>query len=363
MIARPARQFLFIIKFIFMYLKSLNGKSLSAVVMVIIFTFTSCKKDFPPIFKGGHSHSGEPTVLVAGYESNGTFNVAKYWIDGQEIKLSDGTRDASANSMVVSNNDVYIAGSDSGAVYWKNNNEIRLSGDNATSIFVSGNDVYIAGTHDSKAVYWKNGTEIALDITNVYGNFNNAAANSIFVSGKDVYAAGYDGPNAVYWKNGTEIYLTPTTTTIAGYVHTYSVYVKGSDVYVVGYSNFAGSVFPMVWFWKNDVLVPFGQVGTDGQGNAVLVSGSDVYVAGMEVSAPAYLQTAAYWKNGNVVLLPGGGLPAYAKSIFVSGNDVYLAGFEDIAFQMSYAVYWKDGVETKLTDGTHAATANSIVVK
>jgi hypothetical protein len=347
-----------------MYFKSLNGKLLSAFAWVIMFTFTSCIKDIPPIFKGGHSHSGTPNVFVAGYESNGTHNVAKYWVDGQEIKLSDGTHDASANSMVVSNNDVYLAGSDSGAVYWKNNNEIRLSGDNATSIIMSGNDVYVAGTHDFKAVYWKNGTEVPLENTNLYGDFNNTAANSIFVSGQDVYAAGYEGPNAVYWKNGTEIYLTTTTTTVAGFVHTYSIYVKGSDVYIVGYSNFAGSVFPMVWFWKNDVLLPVSSVTTNGQGNMVLVSGNDVYVAGMAVSAPPeYLQTAAYWKNGNLVVLPGSGLPAYAKSIFVSGNDVYLAGYEDVAYQMAYAVYWKNGVEIKLTDGTHGASANSIVIK
>ena len=86
-----------------MYFKNLNGKLLSVIMMGIMFSLTSCKKDFPPIFKGGHSH-GEPTVLVAGFESNGTHNVAKYWVDGQEIKLSDGTRDASANAMVVSNN-------------------------------------------------------------------------------------------------------------------------------------------------------------------------------------------------------------------------------------------------------------------
>ncbi|HEY2350839.1 MAG TPA: hypothetical protein VGH64_17585, partial [Puia sp.] len=100
-----------------------------------------------------------------------------------------------------------------------------------------------------------------------------------------------------------------------------------------------------------------------GQGNSVLVSGNDVYIAGMQVSAPAYVKTAAYWKNGNVVLLPASVAPSFAKSSFVTGNDVYLAGYEDIAYQMSYAVYWKDGVETKLTDGSHSAAANSIFIK
>jgi hypothetical protein len=345
-----------------MYFKSLNGKSLLAIIMGIMFTLTSCKKDFPPIFKGGHSHSGEPTVLVAGYESNGTSYVAKYWVDGQEIKLSDGTQNASANSIVVSNNDVYIAGSDGGAVYWKNNSEIRLSGNDASSIFVSGNDVYVAGTHDSNAVYWKNGTEVVLDKTNVYGDFNDVVANSIFVSGNDVYAAGYDGPNAVYWKNGAEIYLTVSTISLAGFVHAHSIYVKGPDVYVVGYDNSAGSAFPQVWYWKNGVRVTINQVDHYGQGNAVLVSGSDVYIAGMQVSAPTYVQTAAYWKNGNVVLLPNSVGTPDAKSIFVSGNNVYLAGYEIVDYLHSNAVYWKDGVETKLTDGTQAV-ANSIFVK
>jgi hypothetical protein len=341
--------------------KSFIGKSLSAILIVVMALLSSCKKDFPPIFK--HGHSGTPVVLVAGYESDGTHNIAKYWIDGQEMKLSDGSQDATANSIVVSNNNVYIAGSDNGAVYWKNNSETRLSGDIASSVFVSGNDVYIAGTHNQKAVYWKNGMEDTLESTNVYGNFNISAANSIFVSGNNVYVAGYDGPNAVYWKNGVEIYLTASTIDIAGFVHAYSIFVKDPDVYVTGYDVSAGGIFPQVWFWKNDVRIPINPVDSYGQGNAVIVSGSDVYIAGMQVSAPAYVQTAAYWKNGNVVLLPATVAPSFAKSIFVSGNDVYLAGYEDIAYQMSYAVYWKDGVETKLTDGTHAAAANSIFVK
>jgi hypothetical protein len=82
-----------------MYFKSLNGKWPLAVIICVLFSLASCKKNFPPIFKGGHSHSGNPVVLVAGYESDGTHNIAKYWVDGQEMKLSDGTRDATANSV------------------------------------------------------------------------------------------------------------------------------------------------------------------------------------------------------------------------------------------------------------------------
>ncbi len=42
----------------------------------------------------------------------------------------------------------------------------------------------------------------------------------------------------------------------------------------------------------------------------------------------------------------------WANSIFVSGKDVYVAGYETLNRPVSsFAVYWKDGVETKLTDG------------
>ncbi len=87
-----------------------NSKPLLSLLFGGIIIFTSCKKDIPPIFK--HGGSGNAHVYVAGYESNGTNNVAKYWIDGQEIKLSDGTSSAFATSIFVSGNDVYIAGSE-----------------------------------------------------------------------------------------------------------------------------------------------------------------------------------------------------------------------------------------------------------
>ncbi|HLA58533.1 MAG TPA: hypothetical protein VK622_07225, partial [Puia sp.] len=164
-------------------------------------------------------------------------------------------------------------------------------------------------------------------------------------------------------KNGSEIYLSSLNITITGFVHAHSIFVKDSDVYVVGYDNSAGSPFPKVWYWKNGVRITINQVDHYGQGNSVFVSGSDVYIAGMEVSAPTYVQAAAYWKNGNVILLPNSVGTPDTKSIFVSGNDVYLAGYENVDFLHSYAVYWKDGVETKLTDGTHVAAANSIFVK
>jgi hypothetical protein len=342
-----------------MYFDSFNRKSLSALVMGIMMTLSSCKKDIPPIFK--HGNFGKAHAFIAGYESNGTVNVAKYWIDGQEIRLSDGTHYATANSIFVSNNDVYVAGSDSGAVYWKNNAEIRLSGSNASSIFVSGSDVYVGGTDSTNAVYWKNGMEIIMEKT-IVANIVDAVVNSIFVSGNDVYAAGYENSNPRVWKNGVPIYFTDDTHGYTGYTHANSIYVSGNDVFVVGTGYFAASPFPELFYWKNGVLVP-RKVDNFGERNSIFVSGSDVYIGGMNESPapPPYIPTAAYWKNDSLTLLPRTEINSAANSIYVSGNHVYLAGYE--ASETTSAVYWKDGVEISLTDGSHDAYATSIFIK
>ena len=44
-------------------------------------------------------------------------------------------------------------------------------------------------------------------------------------------------------------------------------------------------------------------------------------------------------------------------------NDVYVAGYEYNTGQPRSAVYWKNGVEVKLTDGTNETVATSIFVK
>ena len=353
-----------------MCLNYFNSKSLLSVFLGVSLILTSCQKDPLKIFKDGNFHLGKPVVLVAGYESNGTNNVATYWIDGQEIKLSDGTHNASANSIFVSNNDIYVAGSDNGAVYWKNNREIRLPADDATSVFVSGNDVYVAGSYNynisdtPKAVYWKNGTEVLLDRDNVYGYWGGFGVNSIFVSGNDVYAAGYEGPNAVYWKNGKEIYLTSSTIGTA-FIHARSIYVSGQDVYVDAYGITPGSPFQVFWFAENGTFVPgnLSNPFSPGEGNSLFVSGSHVYIAGTQELPARYPPTAAYWKDGNVISLPTSEINSFGNSIFVSGNEVYVAGYESATYPISYAVYWKNGIETKLTDGTQAAVANSIFIR
>jgi hypothetical protein len=349
----------------------LNSKSLLLALLICAMVFPSCLKEHLHMFKDKKGGFGNAVVFVAGFESNGTNRIAKCWIDGQEVVLSDGSNDAVANSVFVAGNASYIAGNDGGPVYWKNNTEINLpinAGNGAANfVLVSGAHVYIAGRDGDNAVYWKDGTEIILNTTNANGHFPNAAAYSVFVSGNDVYVSGSHGTNAVYWKNGVEVYLTNLTPDIIGVAsfQANSIDVSGGTVHVVGIDFAVGAFAPIGRYWIDGTE----ESGTlDGSGfleaavrvsNAVLVSGNTVYISGNGINIdPIFHYTPVYWKNGNLTVLPSISGDSYTSDIFVKGNDVYVSGTDKIS-----AVYWKNGSETTLTDGTNDASATSIFVR
>ncbi|GHV44615.1 hypothetical protein FACS1894180_6180 [Bacteroidia bacterium] len=188
--------------------------------------------------------------------------VAQY--GGQYVNLE---APSSANSVFVDGNDVYVAGigrlrpvSPFNAPYydvalaWKNGEVSFISSsmpsgpyEQANSIFVSDGDVYIAGVYQSYfrsksvAKLWKNGVETVLTDSMHY-----ASANSVFVDGNDVYAVGeiintlYSSERAIMWKN-QEVYMEISDARF------YSVYVSNSDVYVTGRQNVNNAELSIVW--------------------------------------------------------------------------------------------------------------------
>jgi hypothetical protein len=356
-----------------MYSNLLEGKPLLGLLIGVAITTSSCKSDPGSIFKDGHS--GKPIVLVAGYSGTlGTNHVAKYWMDGQETALTNGTYDAYANSIFVSGSNVYVAGVDAAPdtygfpVYWQNNSEVKLpiksAYGSANSVYVSGGDVYVSGSDSTKGVYWKNGVETILDNTD-----SGSSANAILVAGNDVYVAGTRGYNAVYWKNGNIVSLTSYSVPTQ-HVRVNGISVLNGDVYVVGYVNYAGSPFPYLNYWANGAATDLN-TGYDlsspnnnyGQVCAVCASGTDLYIAGMVETTNQMVNNAVYWKNGVEAVLTGSTANTFACSICINGNDVYVAGYEYNAGQPKSSVYWKNGVEVKLTDGTSENVATSIFVK
>lgn len=213
-------------------------------------------------------------VYAAGYEVNNndpTLPVAKYWKNGVAVSLTQGTSSNSGivNSICVVGTDVYAAGFTANeymgyrvATYWKNGvavplNDSTRSTASAQSIFVNGNDVYVAGYENDQlsiggtpvAKYWKNGAPVALT-----DGSQDATAYSICVSGNDVYAAGYEYSAltglsvAKYWKNGTPVSLTDGTK----YGNAYSIFVVDSDVFVAGGED----EYFDAKCWKNGTSLP-----------------------------------------------------------------------------------------------------------
>jgi len=170
-------------------------------------------------------------IYMAGitYDTSGS-PIATYWKNNVPVSLGYGQ----INSIAVSGNDVYAVGygypnRTNSLCYWKNGQQTIL-GDatmTANAIIVSGSDFYIAGSVQNggtKSTYWKNGVPvtvtsasklsgIAVDGNNVYlsGNYTEAVpvntppTNSLLIiNGKVTTLAsstGFSGdaPTATTW--------------------------------------------------------------------------------------------------------------------------------------------------------------------
>jgi hypothetical protein len=313
-------------------------------------------------------------VYVAGFEINDSnLHIAKYWKNGAPVVLGAGTYGSVVNSIVVSGSDVYAAGAEGSAdgdvaKYWINGVAVTLSTSGMSSeactvlsIFVDGNDVYAAGVCQGIGQYWKNGVSVALTDAANYGE-----AWSIAESGGDVYVGGwqyvttqidpthtYTAPVAMLWKNGVRTELSDPLAAGVGY----SMFLSGSDIYVAGYTCPENSAPPcsVATYWKNGTPVDL-TTQTDTVATSVFVSGSDVYVAGNYTYGIGTDNIGDLWKDGTLTQLTTG--PSAANQVVVSGSDVYVAG----AVGGSQAGYFKNGVFTPVTDGTHFSTGYAMTV-
>lgn len=235
-----------------------------------------------------------------------------------------------------------------------NSNPIMPVTNKVTDVYVAGYQTHLSDSYSS-AKYWKNSTEVVLGTNDL-----SSQAYGIAVSGSDVYLAGrsFRGSNdiACYWKNGVEVDLTDGSTE----AEADSIFVQGNDVYVSGRENFAAK------YWKNGTPVMLN-------GNAVVgsisVSGSDVYVAGWKYGNVQIDPThwvdypiALYWKNGVETDLSDGRISAQASSVFIYGTDVYAAGSSSSATYATDNIptYWKNGTPVQLMPAGSFAWANGI---
>lgn len=354
-------------------IKFISGQ-LILVMVYLIMLLIGCTQS-----RSSGGASNEVDVYIAGYESNGSSNIAKYWKNNVPVSLSNNNTPGIATSIFCNGPDLYIAGIEfdsnlTGPVakIWKNGLPTSLTDGStdaeANSIWISGNDVYVAGGEAAYAPnvgggaeYWKNTDKIILT-----DGKQSATARAITVSGGDIYTVGEERQYvqtssttgkvvsvAKIWKNRTATILSNGNSLDSGAT---AVVVMGSDVYVAGweFENTGYENRASARLWKNGQLIPL--TGNEGAiATCIAVSLNDVYVCGFKYIGDT--SVAMYWKNGQAIQLTDGKTPAMATSIAVFGTEVYVTGSEG-----NYAKYWINGVSKNLTDGRFNASANSIFV-
>ncbi len=347
------------------------------------FLIISCTKNSNSGGSGGTTPTPDSTVYIAG--NTGAFPVL--WKNGVADTLSSTFGDA--NQVVLSGNDVYVAGyyqngsnphsnliaGNTGTgqyVYWKNGtaNNVdtpQLIG-NPPTVAISGTDVYFTDGYG-----WKNGSLISLPGTGTPGkNFFQGSVVATCTDGTDIYFAGTDTlENGVHWKNGAMTIAAPYggRGTTLPLVH--CIYVSGGNVYVGGMAQQG------VYWYDGTAYFMQPRPSDNSYLSSVIslfVSGTDVYTTGVliPIGLPANVYLgAAYWKNGVEVDLttnnpaPGPNTTYVTTSVFIQGSDVYVSGYFKTFISgalptVDSAVYWKNGIEYNMhTPGD----ANSILVK
>lgn len=359
-----------------------RNRALASIAMIVM----ACILFFMPGCQRSRAEAGkEHVVYVAGYVetvlNGGILDIPCYWMNGARTDLSvlDPSKSGFANSIYISENDVYVAGETRNGshdipCFWKNDVRTDLdssSGGYASSICISGNDVYIAGgateinSGTMVPCFWKN--EMRTDLS-VMDKLKWSRATGIFVSGSDVYVAGYTTDSTdvrlpCYWKNGVRTDLDSSYSGSAN-----SIYVSGDDVYVAGNTKYDSEFprwprFPTVpCRWKNGTRTDLSVLNARmaGWATSIHVSENVVYVAGVTDSVPCY------WKNWVRIDLSLGDVDyGEGRSIYVSGEDIYVAG-ETLTNSrgLTGPCYWKnkERIDLRVMDWPSSGQANSIFV-
>jgi hypothetical protein len=176
---------------------------------------------------------------------------------------------------------------------------------------------------------------------------------NVYIAGSGISAT--QGVIARVWKNGIIIDLPA----FKGAETASALFVSGNDVYTAGTESDGPKSFAK--YWRN--TTPFVIGDSTSHATAIAVSGTDVYVAGTGLNSNQSITVAEYWKNGIQTNLSDGSLDAHANAVAVSGNNIYVAGSEKNTSTFKFvAKIWLNGQSLNLSDSANDNEASSMAV-
>lgn len=167
----------------------------------------------------------------------------------------------------------------------------------------------------------------------------------------DVYIVGITRNSAnkaipTIWKNGVPTIL-PSDTNIN--TTGFKIAVSGNDVYAIN-GNFDEA--DAILLWKNGIssVVAENAIAED-----LIVENGDVYILGRIGNS------FRYWKNGVETILTNGLSNNFVSDMVVSNGDVHITGSENNGAK-NVVKYWKNGAATTVSNPNFRAFANGIDV-
>lgn len=291
---------------------------LPVLLLILCTLLNSCSKDSNDVTP--EKVATVKDIYVCGTNYSG---IATIWKNGVATTLNDGldpslNSTSIANQMVINGNDTYVVGlranrtSTNYGTIWKNGIPSYLESNgklcHANTITVSNNNIYVGGEIDGIATIWKNGIPESIIMSPPAPFFSTIEAISI--SNNNVYSIiRFDKPNGFFntidskskiLKNGVVFDFTNGTT----YESINALYTVNNDVYVAGYLPINGS-HPKAVLWKNGVLKTLSDGTEETFINGICVINNDCYVGGAtaiydnNTTFPIRIgYKATIWKNG-----------------------------------------------------------------